>query len=195
MTLAVTGFNTTLVMELRLRLPEEEIVRINDRTSVPMVERYLLAGGLLLGKRIWDQSDEQVAEVFLANAGIPIKLCDYILAKNENARIVVIGSESGYTWSYDGAYAAAKCALHRYVETKRLEPNQQLVCIAPSIIEDAGMTTRRTDVENLLRRRTVHPKKRFLKVKEVALMVYHLLYVDEGYTTNCVIRMNGGAHT
>jgi hypothetical protein len=54
------------------------------------------------------------------------------------------------------------------------------------------MTLRRDDTENLERRREEHPKKRFLTSLEVAKMVHHLLYVDEGYTTGTVIRMNGG---
>ncbi len=54
------------------------------------------------------------------------------------------------------------------------------------------MSTRRKDVDNLERRRTEHPKERFVSSAEVAAMVHHVLYVDAGYTTGTVIRMHGG---
>ena len=57
------------------------------------------------------------------------------------------------------------------------------------------MTERRQDVENLQHRQEKHPKRRFLEAAEVARMIHFLLYVDEGYTTGVVIRMNGGEHT
>jgi NAD(P)-dependent dehydrogenase (short-subunit alcohol dehydrogenase family) len=53
------------------------------------------------------------------------------------------------------------------------------------------MTLDRKDVENLERRREGHPKKRFLTAAEVAKLIHFLLYIDEGYTTGTVIRMNG----
>ena len=106
----------------------------------------------------------------------------------------MIGSESGFAWGFDGAYAGAKAALHCYVENKPLRPKQQLVCIAPGIIEDAGMTERRMDKENLEKRRKDHPKHRFLTSDEVAKLAHFLLYVDQGYISNVVIRMNGGDH-
>jgi len=189
--LAVTGYNSRIVQELKTLLPEgEEIARIDE--VIPAADRYLLCAGLLRPKHILEQSPEEIAESMHANCIWPMKLCENIFGLQDNARICIVGSESGFSWSYDGAYAAAKAALHRYVETKKLKPGQQLVCVAPSIIGDASMTTRRTDVENLEMRRAKHPKRRFLRAIEVARMVHHLLYVDEGYTTGTVIRMNGG---
>jgi NAD(P)-dependent dehydrogenase (short-subunit alcohol dehydrogenase family) len=76
----------------------------------------------------------------------------------------------------------------------KIKPQQQIVCVSPGIIEDAGMTVRREDRVNLARRRDMHPKRRFLRAIEVARMIHFLLYVDEGYTSGVVIRMNGGAH-
>ena len=195
MTLAVTGFNTSIVQGLaKLLGPDDDVVRIESRTEIPTVDRYLFAAGYLLGKNLWVQSDDQVAEAFRVNAAAPIAMCDWIFKHNPKARICVIGSESGFAWGFDGAYAGAKAALHCYVETKPLKPQQQLVCIAPGIIEDSGMTQRRTDHENLDKRRKEHPKHRFLNSMEVARLAYFVLYVDQGYLSNVVIRMNGGDH-
>ena len=58
----------------------------------------------------------------------------------------VIGSESGFVGSFDRAYAAAEGS--DYIGTSRRRyckehSGQQLVCVSPGIIGDAGMTTRR----------------------------------------------------
>jgi NAD(P)-dependent dehydrogenase (short-subunit alcohol dehydrogenase family) len=194
--LAVTGYNSRIVQELTPLLPEgEEVVGIEHRAetvNLPASNRYLFCAGIIRPKRLTEQDHQEVGETFTVNCLRPMQFCDAILDRIDNARICVIGSESGFSWSYDGAYAAAKAALHRYVETKKLKPGQQLVCVAPSIIEDAGMTLRRTDHENLARRREESPKKRFLRAAEVAKLVHFLLYVDEGYLSGQVIRMNGG---
>jgi NAD(P)-dependent dehydrogenase (short-subunit alcohol dehydrogenase family) len=175
----------------------DDVAIIARAEPVPLrAERYLFCQGLLRPERIGDQSEEEIAESFLVNAAQIIRECDTIFAENENARVCVIGSESGFSWSHDGSYAAAKAALHQYVETKKLtKPGQQLICIAPGMIGDAGMTARRKDQENVNLRCASHPKGRLLTSVEVARMIYHSLYVDEGYLSGIVIRMNGGAHT
>ena len=191
--LAVTGLGSTIVKELRgLLPPDEEVIRIADRVWPPVADRYFLCAGVLRPKMLHEQSAEEIAETLNVNCMQPIMLCDEILRCHKAARIVVMGSQSGITWSYDGAYAAAKAALHRYVETKKLGPHQQLVCVAPSIIEDTGMTRARTDHENLARRTREHPKQRLLKAVEVARLVHFLLYVDQGYISGTVIRVDGG---
>jgi NAD(P)-dependent dehydrogenase (short-subunit alcohol dehydrogenase family) len=164
------------------------------RNSTPPfnADQYLICQGILYGKRRVDMTTEEVSETYKVNYVQPACMCDSILDYNPTARICVIGSESGISGSYDECYADSKKLLHNYVETKHTKSAQQLVCVAPSIIEDAGMTLRRNDTENLDRLRDFHPKGRFLTCIEVAKMIYFLLFEDLGYTTGVVIRMNGG---
>lgn len=191
--LAVTGYNSRIVQDLRPLLPEgEAVVRAGRGNDFIWAERYLLCAGLLRPKAWDEQSSAEICESMKVNLTDAVGLCEFVLDCNPSARICVIGSESGFKGSYDTPYALAKAALHKYVETRKLLPDQQLVCVAPSIIADAKMTLDRTDTENLERRRLANPKRRFLKAIEVARMVHYLLYVDEGYTTGTVIRMNGG---
>lgn len=191
MTLAVTGYRSRIVQELITLLPDgEDVLRIDGEP--PTCERYFLCAGVLRPKRITEQTADEIAETIRVNCTLPIQLCDRVLERNDRARIVVMGSESGFAWSYDGAYAAAKAGLHRYVKTKQLRPGQQLVAVAPSIIADTGMTEARDDAENLECRRGAHPKQRFLRAVEVARLVLFLLYVDDGYLSGQVIRLNGG---
>lgn len=197
--IAIRGIHSFIAQELIKLLPENEIVREIDRGEriefEERADRFFYCQGLLRPKSIVEQDGNERIQSFWVNALRVIRDCDLILERNSKARICVMGSESGFAWSYDGVYAAAKAALHQYVETKRLKPNQQLVCVAPSIVADAGMTVRRDDQEILLNRLREHPKHRFLLSEEVARMVHFLLYVDRGYTTGVVIRINGGAHT
>lgn len=193
MTLAVTGYHSRIVQELKTLLPDgEEVVRIDDAVPWSWSERFLLCAGVIRPKRLSEQTIGEINETMAVNCIRPMQICDHILAGNDAARICVVGSESGYAWSYDGAYAASKAALHRYVETKKLKPDQQLVCVAPSIIEDTLMTMVREDTENLGRRRAEHPKRRFLRAIEVARVIHFLLYQDDGYLSGQVVRMNGG---
>jgi len=189
--LVVTGVGSNIFQCLLQLLPKWEKWegrRIDlDSVDWPIdADRYLFCSGVI---------NADLRETLNVNMIYPIRVSDFVLNENPKARICIIGSESAYTWSYDALYAASKVAIHRYVETKRLPyPDQQLVCVAPSIIEDCGMTLRRKDKKALAKRADALPKKRWLKAMEVAKMVYHLLYVDAGYTTGVVIRMNGGAH-
>jgi NAD(P)-dependent dehydrogenase (short-subunit alcohol dehydrogenase family) len=191
--LAVTGLRSRIVTELRTLLPADEtVVRIGDNALPPICERYVLAAGLLYPKPAAELTDREAADTALVNWLRPVELCEHILLVHPKARIVAIGSESAFTGSHNMAYASAKAGLHEYVETKKLKPEQQLICVAPSIIADTSMTERRTDLVNLEQRRLAHPKKRFLRAIEVARLVHYLLYIDEGYLSNTVIRMNGG---
>jgi NAD(P)-dependent dehydrogenase (short-subunit alcohol dehydrogenase family) len=194
--LVVTGWNSRITQELLRLLPEEEKAHRASSFDVPLTAgRYLFCAGRILPESIAKQSDGQIAETFMVNAGHVIQACDRIFDANAAARVCVVGSESAFTWSFDGAYAAAKAALHRYVETKQLRnPEQQLVCVSPGIIGDAGMTVRRTDRDRVMERMARHPKRRFLESVEVARLVHYCLYVDRGYLSGTVIRMNGGSH-
>lgn len=190
MSVLITGWRSRIAEEFRgsLDVPcrRGDIYAIETDAS-----HYLICNGLLRAKKIEDQTTEERSEGWRANYHAIVDACDVILAANDTARICVIGSESGYRGSYDGVYAWAKAALHHYVKTTRLKPDQQLVAISPGVIGDAGMTTRRHDVERLEKRRKIHPKGRFLTSAEVAEMAAFLLF-EAPYCTGCVVRMHGG---
>jgi NAD(P)-dependent dehydrogenase (short-subunit alcohol dehydrogenase family) len=197
MMIAIRGAGSKIVSELLPLLPpEEEVVRVPRLGDMPnCAERYLFCAGLLRPKRGVDQTADEIEESFAVNLWRVTDDIERIMASNVKARVCVIGSESGFAGSFDDVYAMAKQGLHRFVETKRLKsPYQQLVCIAPSIIQDCGMTVRRDDVSNLREKRARHPKQRFLQAAEVAKLVHFTLYQDLGYLSGVVIRLNGGAH-
>lgn len=195
--IAIRGVSSEIAKALIRLLPAGEFVHAIKRggKAPTLCDRYLFCGGLLYAKTQAQQTRDERAESMAVNFFDVREDCERIIAANDSARIVVLGSESGFTGSYDGTYAQAKRELHNYVETRRLRtPTQQLVCVAPSIIEDAGMTTRRADKANLERRKMEHPKRRFLRSGEVARLIHFVLYQDAGYLTNVVLRMNGGSH-
>ena len=188
----VRGTSSAIAQALATLHPIQPVSR---GEKMPNGEKYLFCTGLIHQLRLCDQSDEMIAETFQVNAGSVIRECDRLIEVNPKARICVVGSESGFKGSFDGAYAASKAALHRYVETKRLKsPDQQLVCVAPSCVLNTNMNRQRNadGVASLERRRVVHPKQRWLQPIEVARVIHFLLCIDEGYTTGVIIRMNGG---
>lgn len=194
--LIVTGWGSAIVRALLPMLPVEEEAKRADAFDIPLDGgRYLFCAGVIRPTRAQYQTEAEIEETFAVNCASVIRACDRIIESNRRARICIVGSESGYSWSFDGIYAASKAALHRYVEAKRLEtPDQQLVAIAPTIIADAGMTLRRRDQDNVAVRATSHPKARLLTAEEVARWIHFLLYVDHGYASGMVVRLNGGEH-
>ena len=194
--ISIRGYSSQIVKSFLDLLPPHEQISVLSRGGLSTKgERHLFCQGFLQPRSITVQTNEEIAKSFLVNAADIIKQCELIFASNDEARVCIIGSESGFSGSFDASYAASKAALHSYVETKKLRTSsQQIVCIAPSIISDAGMTIRRNDLDNLKRKEASHPKGRFLYCSEVAKLIHFLLYVDEGYLCNIVIRMNGGQH-
>lgn len=161
--------------------------------NVPLdADRYVFAHGYMIDRSIGKQMSSEIAMSVMANLSSTVLMCERILAVNSGARIAVMGSMSGIEGSYDTTYALAKAGLHKYVEVRRVGPSQQLVAIAPTIIWDSGMTRRRNDLAEVLKRAQTWPKKRCVSAKEVARLIYFLLWQDLGYITNCVIPMDGG---
>lgn len=192
--LYINGNGSRIADEIRDMLdPDEGSMPLpTSRIPVSTGSRYLFCAGVLAGERIDEISAVGLADTWETNFALPAAAIETILKTDPLARIVVIGSESAITGSYDAAYAGAKAAMHRYVESRRVGPYQQLVCVSPSIIGDAGMTTRREDTETLEARRLAHPKQRFCTAREVASLVKYLLYEDATYITGVTIRINGG---
>jgi NAD(P)-dependent dehydrogenase (short-subunit alcohol dehydrogenase family) len=193
MTIYVRGARSAIARALAEIHP---VVAVPRGTPMPVDgEKYLFCAGLLMQKR--EVTEDEYWESIGVNCLQIVDQCDALLMENRRARICVMGSEAAFTGSFDETYAKAKKALHDYVETKRLPyPEQQLVCVAPSIVLNTGMTNARNEdgVAAMERRRFVHPKRRWLQPEEVARMINFLLCVDAGYTTGVVIRMNGGEH-
>lgn len=194
--IAIRGAGSEVVRRLEPHIAGDEVLRVHRDEDMPVnVERYLFCQGLIRPKRRSEQTNDEIVEGLSVNLWYTLDQCERIFSANVKARVCVIGSESGFAGSHDDTYAVAKAELHKYVERKRLKsPYQQLICIAPSIIRDCGMTTRREDGQNLMMRRATHPKQRFLDAEEVARLVHYVLYVDRGYLSGVTIRMNGGAH-
>lgn len=193
--LAIRGAGSTIVAALA-PIVFDECLHVSRDADMPLsAERYLFCAGLLRGKSVAEQTPAEIEEGLNVNLWQITRDCELILSANDTARICVIGSESAYRGSYDGVYATAKKALHEYVEHRRIKPTQQLVCVSPTVIADAGQNARREDEWRVTQRKERHPKKRFLSSSEVARLIHFILYQDDGYLTNVVIRLNGGEHT
>ena len=154
--------------------------------------KFCIAVGTLQKKRITDQSREEVVNSFLTNCISIVLLCERIFSINDEARVVIISSESGIKGSYDETYFLSKAAINKYVQERSLGAKQQLVSISPSTIEDSTMTELRDDKERLASYKNNHPKKRFMKMKELANIINFLLANDSLYICNENVNINGG---
>jgi NAD(P)-dependent dehydrogenase (short-subunit alcohol dehydrogenase family) len=192
----VTGIRTTIIQELIKLLPADSgaVWFDYEKPIIGDAHRYVFAAGVLYNKPLSEQTGDEIAESLFVNMVNVITACEYLLEHDPHARICVIGSKAGEAGSYDQTYAAAKAGIHNYVRNARIIQDQQIVCIAPTIIMDSGMTRRRNNegIKALEMRRKKHPKKRYLQAIEVARLIYFLLYIDQGFITNTVIKMKGG---
>ena len=189
--IAVTGYRTTIVEHLR-EMVDENVVRIDgtgmDKFNfdfiIPDCSRYVLAAGVLHQKSLLEQTAHEIQECLAVNMINVARVCDFIFNNIHDARVCVIGSESGFKGSYNSVYAMSKAAIHAYVSFKRVGDEQSLTCVAPPIIRDAGMTLRRNDYpEGIIDRVTVGSI-------DVALKVRELLYDDSLLGKTKIVRMS-----
>lgn len=189
MTVGITGARSTIAQAF-INMVGEDVYASTIHAMRLDLPRYLICTGFLAGKRLADQKQQTLDQTWRLNFTDVARFCDRLFDRNVGARVVVIGSESGINGSYDMAYAGAKAALHRYVETKCLDhPDQMLIALAPHVIWDSGMTQRRDDLSDLEERGKANRLGRWLTAREVAAEAVHLLYKASPSLSGQVIRM------
>ena len=189
-TLIVAGRGSKIIQELEHLVPDHVVkVTAFNEDEHPKPYRYCFAQGTMTGTEL---SLSGWTKGFAVNVTSVAELCEIALIQDQHARICVIGSASAIFGSRDMGYATSKAALHHYVEHREVGVAQQLVGVAPWIISDAGMTTRRTDGTRLVELAKEHPKKRFIESSEVASVIKWALYDAPLFVTNTVIELHGG---
>jgi hypothetical protein len=139
------------------------------------------------------KNEKEIHKQLNINLLSKIKICEISLKYNHNARIFIVGSESGQKGSFDIVYALSKSSINKYVEERKiLHKKQQLICIAPSTIIDGKMTKARKDQKNVKESIKSNPKKRGLYSKEISKLIYDLSFGNTDYITNTIININGG---
>jgi NAD(P)-dependent dehydrogenase (short-subunit alcohol dehydrogenase family) len=201
----ITGGSSTVIGALVPLLPVDNLCltrRLCDMRHLGQVDYAIneiqssdwivVAHGMLSAEPFLTRDQIDIQESMAVNLLSVVRICEIALQANPDVRICVIGSESVRKGSHDVAYWLAKAALHAYVRGRRLEhPGQQLVCVAPSMIGNTGMTRQKTEAE-LAEAIERHPKHRPVGPLEVAKLIHFLLFTDEGYITNTVVEMDGG---
>lgn len=196
MTLCITGYSSTIAQEYLDAMDREDGVgmvrNIRNVRSAPLDgNEYLLCAGVLYGERIGDMPLSAINKTLRVNFSDVAAFCDKLFEENKHAKVCIIGSESGVKGSFDMAYAGAKAAMHLYVESKRLmHRHQHLVCVAPTIIADSGMTERRTDLGACMQRGKERRLGRWLRASEVAEIAYFAMH--QPALCNTVINARGG---
>lgn len=194
--IVITGHKTTIAKNFKSKalLKNSLIYEIRTREIDDHLDadKYVFCHGVMYPKKSYELTDAEKENSMYTNFISVVEMCDKIIDHNDKARICVISSYSAFVGSYDDTYALSKALLNQYIERKVLRtPKQQLVGIAPSAIEDSGMTQRRKDLENLNKKRENHPMKRLVQSYEVSRLIYTLLY-EQPYINRTVIQMHGG---
>lgn len=196
MEVVITGHKSKIAQEfVKLLPPSTRVIesRCEDVHKNLGAGKFLFCQGYLAGKSIDEITPEEFQKTITINYTLIKSAITDIILSNPFARICVISSYSGYRGSYDQTYAHAKSAMNDFIEEVSLNSrHQQVVGIAPWIVQDAGMTVRRTDRNRLDAIRHGHPIKRFANSDEVASLAYDLLYKHR-YVNRTVIKMHGGA--
>lgn len=178
--IGVTGYRTTIVRELA-ELVNVPIFKLNVNLGqfggtyeLPeYVDHFVLAAGVLRQAPIIEQSSFDVRISLAVNMVSVVRLSELILTQKPHARVVIVGSESGFKGSFDQTYAMCKAAVHAYVTWKTVLGTQSLMCVSPPIIRDSGMTYRRSDYPEVLQSR------RTVSAREVAEKVHSMLFDDQ----------------
>lgn len=154
---------------------------------------YIFNLGLILPKNIVELSEKEIFNSLKINALFTICSCEHILRSNDNARIFIIGSESGRKGSYDTTYFLSKTMLRSYVKQRYLHSQeQQILLISPSTIGDSKMTLSRDDKERLDAYALEHPKGSFVSNKEISMYLSDIIKNESTYLSNTEIEINGG---
>ena len=174
-----------------------DMSKINfDKKKIQIIKssnKILLLQSVISSKKFLNRRENDIIDQIRINFLSIIKICEVALKYKKKAKIVILGSESGIKGSHDIVYGLMKTALHQYVKERKINfPNQQLVCIAPSTIIDANITIRRKDKNNVKKSIKNNPKKRGLKSKEIAELIYNIFYNITDYLSNTVISVDGG---
>ncbi len=203
----IIGKNSKIAKEFIKKVKNKKIIMpskfdwdmskyVYDNKKIQNIKRsnkILLLQSVLNSKDFLKRKQDEINDQININLISVIKICEIALRYNKKVKIIILGSESGIKGSYDIVYGLMKSAVHKYVEERKIKfPKQQLVCIAPSTIIDTKMTLKRNDKKNIIKSIKDNPKKRGLRAKEIANLIYNIFYSSTDYITNTVIRVDGG---
>ena len=204
----ITGGSSKIGFHLKKMIPKRynifspksqdwDLSNLNfDKSKINLIkkcDKIFLFHSILSNKKHLLKNDHEIHKQLNINLLSKIKICEISLKYNPNARIIIVGSESGLKGSYDIVYALSKASINKYVEERQiLKKGQQLICIAPSTIVDGNMTLKRKDKKNVRKSIKINPKKRGLFSKEVSKLIYDISFNNTDYLTNVVINVNGG---
>ncbi len=218
-TVMLTGYNSTIAKEfikiVRQDYPSARIVKCGRskdadinvdfskleqcrffcETIVDDPPDYLfLNHGVLAGEKLRDLNNIDITQSLNVNLVSMAMILENI-SDIENLRTVVMSSISGKVGSYDTLYAATKAGIDVLVKSNAqiLPPSSRLNAVSPGIISDARMTTVRSDLNVLAKKKSNTPTRQFTTSKEVAQLVSFILFVTENMLGEN-INLNGGMY-
>lgn len=155
-------------------------------------DAIVYVSGVLLQKRIEEQTFQEWSTSIEVNSILPIKLIKHLNKNIKNFTFCYLGSESAYKGSYDDTYYLSKLMTQTFIKDFKLKSAEsRIFAIAPSTI-NSGMTLRRNDKKRLEEYRNLMRNKRFLEVEEISDIIIELLSEKFNYLSNEVINLDFG---
>lgn len=206
--LVLVGRRLTALQET---LPDGECVALDhaDEAAVAAFARdcgaldgMFLAAGMLRTGSVEGTSIADFDAVMAANLRGTWLMTHYLGPKlKEGGSVVLVGSNIGLrAIPESAAYSVAKAGVHMLAKALALEwAPRKIRCnaIAPGPVHtpmvDARLAASADPVADLAGLSAVNPLGRLGKVAEVAALAAHLLCDESGWTTGCVIPIDGGA--
>lgn len=217
--LIVTGYNSTIAKSLFVLISkskrEIEIIRCGrcnnadvqfDFSDIEQTRKFcnfiretspthlFVNHGLLVGEKIKNTSVKDISDALQVNL-VSFAMILETITEIENLKTVVMSSISGKAGSYDTLYAATKAGVDVLVKSfsTSLPSNSRLNAISPGIIEDAKMTTVRTDLDVLALKKEKTPTQKFSTSLEVAKLTEFILF-EASNLQGENINLNGGMY-
>jgi NAD(P)-dependent dehydrogenase (short-subunit alcohol dehydrogenase family) len=216
--LVVTGYSSSIckaLFELVKKRQEIEIIRcgrceqadfIFDFSELEDCRRFasfveemspdylFLNHGLLVGDKLTDISDHEISKTLHVNL-VSVAMILERLVLIDGMRTIVMSSISGKVGSYDTLYAVTKAGVDLLIRSfaPQLPSNSRLNAISPGIIADARMTTERTDLDTLERKKQKTPTQVFCSSMEIAQLSYFLLFESQNMSGEN-LNVNGGIY-
>lgn len=171
-------------------------------STCPDLDGMFLNAGMLLTGSVESTPITDFDSVLAANLRGPWLMAHHLGRKlREGASVVLVGSNIGLRAIPDSAaYSVAKAGVHMLAKVLALEwAPRHIRCnaIAPGPVRTAMVEARLAaspdPAADLARLQEVNPLRRLGTETEVAALAAHLLGHESGWTTGCVIPLDGGA--
>lgn len=162
----------------------------------PQLDTIVFLPGVIRGKKLEEYQSEEMEKVMAINFTGQAKVLRRLLPYcQEGAHILMVASISAQKGSYDPIYAASKGAILSFVKSiaSSLAPRIRANALAPGLIQDSSMFQMMPDERRQFHRMQT-PDKKFLRIEDMAEIIFDLSQAHWSHLNGACIDLNGGQY-